>query len=174
MSEQKETTIDDFTFDAANARHHDEKNLKAIGNSFNQFGAGRSILVDAENVIRAGNGTAEAWQAAGGKVRIVESDGTELIAVKRTDLKGTKAIAYAIADNRASELGRWDNEVLVSQLDSLAESGVDLQSLGFTEIDLARLSPDEASPESFGEVDEDIDCEYCCPKCKYVWSGSPS
>lgn len=28
-------------------------------------------------------------------------------------------------------------------------------------------------PEKFQEYDEDIDTQYCCPKCGYEWSGKP-
>ena len=139
MAKQKETTIDDLTFDAANARKHPEKNKKAIADSMKQFKAGRSILIDADNIIRAGNGTAEAWKESGGKVRVIESDGTELIAVKRTDLKGAEAMAYAIADNRAGELAKWDDEILGSQLEVLRQDGFDLSELSFEEADLNGL-----------------------------------
>jgi len=29
----------------------------------------------------------------------------------------------------------------------------------------------EESPEDFSEYGEDIETEYCCPKCGYKWSG---
>ena len=145
------TTMDDLVFDAANVRVHTDKNKQAIRNSVKQFKAGRSILLDADNVIRAGNGTAEAWKEAGGKVRIIESDGSELIAVKRTDLKGAEAMAYAIADNRSSELAEWDDENLAAQLQEL-ESDFDLEELGFDSDDLEEVIPIE---EKEGFTDED-------------------
>ncbi len=151
MAKQKESTIDDLTFDTANARKHGEKNKKAIADSMKQFGAGRSILADADGVIRAGNGTAEAWKQSGGKIRVVESDGKELIVVKRTDLRGADAMAYAIADNRAGELADWDDDVLSSQLDLLSND-FDLSKLGFEKDDLESLLPEKGSE---GLTDED-------------------
>jgi hypothetical protein len=131
------TTVDDLVFDAANVRVHTDKNKKAIRNSVKQFKAGRSILVDAENVIRAGNGTAEAWKETGGKVRVIETDGNELIAVKRTDLKGAEAIAYAIADNRAAELAEWDHEQLEAIVGDLSDEMV--EAVGFEAEDLNNM-----------------------------------
>ena len=32
----------------------------------------------------------------------------------------------------------------------------------------------ESAPDEFAEYGEDIETEYCCPKCKYRWSGSAS
>ena len=31
----------------------------------------------------------------------------------------------------------------------------------------------DAPPDEFADYDDDIETEYCCPKCKYEWSGSP-
>lgn len=41
---------------------------------------------------------------------------------------------------------------------------------------LATTTSDEISivpPEDFKEYDEDLETEYCCPKCGYKWSGKP-
>jgi site-specific DNA-methyltransferase (adenine-specific)/site-specific DNA-methyltransferase (cytosine-N4-specific) len=163
MAEQKETTVDDFKFDSANARKHGDKNKKSIADSMKQFGAGRSILVDADGVIRAGNGTAEAWKQSGGKIRVVESDGKELIVVKRTDLRGAEAMAYAIADNRAGELAEWDDEILGTQLDELKASGVDLELLGFDAKDLNELIPDVP------EVADDVEPQGASAELQAKW-----
>lgn len=173
MAKQKETTVDDLTFDAANARSHGLKNKKAIDDSIRQFKAGRSILIDADGIIRAGNGTAEAWQKTGGKVRVIESDGTELIAVKRTDLSGANAMAYAIADNRASELAEWDDDILASQLESLGESGIDLESLGFNNLDLERLNKEADAGGENAEIGNELfdDLNTVCPKCGFEFES---
>ena len=73
------------------------------------------MLIDRDGVIIAGNKTAEQALAAGMDVIVVQSDGTKLIAVQRTDLSldDPKAQGLAIADNRTSELGLdWDADVL--------------------------------------------------------------
>jgi hypothetical protein len=139
MTKKESKKIDDLVFDSANVRIHPDKNKKAIRDSIKQFGGGRSILIDADDIIRAGNGTAEAWQETGGKVRVVETDGTELIAVKRTDLKGAEAIAYAIADNRSAELAEWDDELLSTQLKELDGGGFEIESMGFDSDELEQL-----------------------------------
>lgn len=73
-----------------------------IDHSLNHFGAGRSILLDKDNRIIAGNKTAEAAIKNGfQRVRIIETQGDELIAVKRTDidLDTKKGREFALADN---------------------------------------------------------------------------
>lgn len=34
--------------------------------------------------------------------------------------------------------------------------------------------PPMDAPEDFQEYDEEIETQYCCPKCNYKWSGKPA
>lgn len=77
----------DIKLDPKNYRVHGEKNKAIIRKSLEDCGAGRSILLDGDDVVIAGNGVYEQAQALGLPVRVIESDGRELIAIKRTDLK---------------------------------------------------------------------------------------
>ena len=116
--------------DPANARKHDDKNLEAIKASLRRFGQQKPIVVDSSNVVRAGNGTLAAATALG----------WDSINVVQTDLQGSEATAYAIADNRTAELADWDESVLAASLSSLAD--VDetwLSDLQFSEKELAEL-----------------------------------
>jgi len=66
--------------------------------------------------------------------------GWDSINVVQTDLQGSEATAYAIADNRTAELAEWDESVLAASLSSLAD--VDetwLSDLQFSEKELAEL-----------------------------------
>ena len=73
--------------DGRNVRVHDERNKQAIAQSLKELGAGRSILIDAENVVIGGNGVYQEALELGLPVKVIESDGSELIAIKRTALK---------------------------------------------------------------------------------------
>ena len=106
----------DLTPDTRNANKGTPRGRKLVRESLQRYGAGRSILLDVNGAIIAGNKTVEAAKAVGMEdVQIVKSDGSKLIAVQRTDLNidDKAARELAIADNRASELGlEWDTEVL--------------------------------------------------------------
>jgi len=101
--------------DDRNANTGTRRGRKMVADSLKEYGAGRSILVDKDDRILAGNKTV---QAAGDMpVRVIETDGTTLVVVKRTDLSldDAKARELAIADNRSSEVGRdWDLPTLES------------------------------------------------------------
>ena len=91
--------------DSQNARRHSTANKAAIRKSLEAVGAGRSIVIDAGDNLLAGEGVTNEWEAMGGKVRIVESDGTELIAVKRVDVApdSAKARQLATLDNLTAD-----------------------------------------------------------------------
>ncbi len=115
----------------ANPRLHDERNLNAIKDSLTRYGQQKPVVVDTKNVVIAGNGTVAAARELGWKT----------IGIVRTELTGNLAKAFAIADNRTSELSRWDNELLLKQLESLNKS-VDITALdlGFDGSELKQLA----------------------------------
>ena len=124
--------------DPENARIHDERNQEAIGQSLRDLGTGRSILIDSDNVIIGGNGVYAQAKELGLPVRVIESDGTELIAVKRTDLKSSdaKRKALAIADNRTNDLSFFDDEKLG---ELLGECDDLISAAGFTSEEIAKM-----------------------------------
>lgn len=171
----KRVKLADLTPDARNANKGTPRGSKALEDSLRKFGAGRSILVDKHGRIIAGNKTAEeAGQIGLEDVIVIETDGKQLVAVKRTDidLDSPQGRGLAVADNRAGELNlAWDAETLIA----LQGEGVNLDGL-FTGDELAGLLQDQPPepPPDFGSYDEGIDTEYCCPKCGYKWSGKPN
>lgn len=95
-----------------NARRHGERNKQVIREALTEVGPLRSIGVDGDGIVRAGNGVLEQAQQLGLNVRIVDARPDELIAVRRKDLKGERAERAELYDNRASDLAEWDPEVL--------------------------------------------------------------
>ena len=98
--------------DPKNARCHPDRNKAMIRASLEEVGPFRSIGVDGDGIVRAGNGVYEQAQALGLKVREVEAAPDELIAVKRPDLRGDAAIKAALWDNRTGETSEPDYAVL--------------------------------------------------------------
>jgi hypothetical protein len=124
-AQEKITDGNGLTLDGRNYRKHNDRNKALIQKSLAECGAGRSIVVDRENVIIAGNGVFEQATALGLKVRIIESDGTELVAIKRTDIstKDEKRKLLAMADNRTSDTSDFDVNLLLEDfyIDTLSD-----------------------------------------------------
>ena len=106
MSEQT-INIEELVQDDHNLNKGTKEGQRLMERSFRELGAGRSILVDRDGRIIAGNKSQRAAIAAGIKrVRVIETEGDELIAVKRTDLsldsKEGRELAYA--DNLTTQV----------------------------------------------------------------------
>lgn len=123
--------VDQLHFDPANVRRHNERNLDAIAASLARFGQVAPIVATRDSVVRKGNGTLAA------AIQL----GWSAIDVIYTDLTGSDAIAFAIADNRTAELAEWDEEALAHQLNALAEDDdIDTLVTGFNADELKKLT----------------------------------
>ena len=168
----EEVEIASLSADPANVRQHSPRNIETIKASLRRFGQQKPIVVDQHGIVRAGNGTLAAAIALGWtSIRIV-----------RTNLAGSEATAYAIADNRAGdpEVGStFDQQSLADVLAALNAEDADLAAAaGYTPDELAALVGTEPTPEQpeppadFPEFNEQIETEHQCPKCGYKWSGT--
>lgn len=118
--------------DKNNYRIHNAENKQLIKKSLEECGAGRSILIDNENEIIAGNGVYEQAKKLGIPVKVVETDGKELVVVKRTDLKteDQKRKVLAVMDNTTSDSSEFDVEKLENDF-----GGIELLDLGIEGIE---------------------------------------
>lgn len=141
-------------FDRNNYRTHDESNKRMIRESLEACGAGRSVLVDNQNELIAGNGVYEQAQKLGIPTRIIETDGTELVVVKRTDLEpeDKKRKQLAAADNAIADKVTWNAPAIRADF-----TPVEIQALN---IDLPPVELNETPPPVEAQedaFDEDTD-----------------
>ena len=166
------TSINNLKADHKNARKRTDRSADLIKESLERYGAARSIVIDEDNRILAGNGTVEGAKAAGIKnLRIIDTEGDEIIAIRRTGLSEDEKVGLALADNRTSDLSEWDQEML----HRLSEEH-DITAW-FNSDDLEGILESETekiAPEDFEKVDDDIETEHRCPSCGYEWSGKTS
>lgn len=146
--------IDQLVQDDINANKGTEYGQHLIENSLRKFGAGRSILLDKNNRIIAGNKTIENAAAIGlDNVIVVETTGKQIVAVKRTDidLDSADGREMAIADNASAKANiEWDPEniKMITQ-----EWKVDVESWG---IELPELAPAVEGKEDDYEIPDEI------------------
>ena len=112
--------ISDLIPDDKNFNIGNKEGIALIEKSLKKFSAGRSILIDKNNRIIAGNKTVEnAIKTGFEDVQIVESDGKRIIAVKRTDidLDSPEGREMALADNAtAKENIMFDVELIEAEV----------------------------------------------------------
>jgi hypothetical protein len=161
-----------FMPDDRNANVGTSRGRAMVEDSLRHNGAGRSILVDRNGRIIAGNTTHEAAVDIGlTDAVVVRTDGTKLVVVQRTDLDldSPAGRALAVADNRAGEVGlQWDSARL-AQL--AADDVVDLSSF-FSSVELADLLSSDVPVPDFAAVSDDVQGRLdtlkhavTCPQC---------
>ena len=72
--------------DPRNINKGTQRGRGLLEQSLREYGAGRSVLTDKHGTLIAGNKTHEVATEIGLPVRIIETDGNELVVVQRTDL----------------------------------------------------------------------------------------
>lgn len=156
MSETKENIVDieQLIQDDHNFNKGTEKGAQLMEKSLQELGAGRSILIDKDGRIIAGNKTQEAAIKAGiKKVRIIETTGDELVAVKRTDisLDSKKGREMALADNATTQVNlAWDETELQAVMGQ--DLGLDFGEWGVDMPELAEaIDETEAEEDDFDE-----------------------
>jgi ParB-like chromosome segregation protein Spo0J len=142
--------IDAMRDDPRNARTHDSEQLEMLAGLVVRFGFTNPLLIDvgAENLIVAGHGrkaSVRLLRDRGTEIRL--PDGRPLPAGKLPFIDVTgwdeeKRRAYALADNQSALRAGWDPELLASELDGLADIGIDAASLGFEDGWLESLTED--------------------------------
>lgn len=138
----------EIKFDKKNYRKHNDRNKDLINKSLKECGAGRSIVIDNEGEIIAGNGIYEQAKKLKIPTKIIETDGSELVVVKRTDLKtdDEKRKQLAIMDNSTSDSSEFDSDSLQADFDfeQLQDWGLDLE---FEAIDEEKEIIEDEVPE---------------------------
>ena len=141
-----------ITFDKRNYRKHSEQNKKRIRKSLTECGAGRSVLVDKDGCLIAGNGVYEQAEKMGIKTRVVETDGTELVVVKRTDIgkDDPKRKTLALADNATSDNVEWDLETLQAEfkVEGLSDWGISVDLPIYDDDELNRGGQNEKNEQA--------------------------
>ena len=105
-----------------NAKKHPQEQVEKIKNSIIEFGFLSPCLIDKDKNIIAGHGRVMAAQDLGMEtVPCVFIEG----------LTEEQRRAYILADNRLTELGGWDDELLNIELEELSDAGFDVAISGF-------------------------------------------
>lgn len=128
------TKISELKFDDQNFNNHTEYGMSLLEKSLRENGAGRSILIDKDNRIIAGNGIVEAAGSIGmDNVEIVDITGEKIVALRRKDitLDSKKGREMAMADNStaAADLS-WNKGAIAKQKEKW---GIDPNAWGITD-----------------------------------------
>src|SRR5260370_13100158 len=123
--------INRLKLDPRNPRLHSDRQVKQIARSIESFGFNVPVLVDRDGNVLAGHGRVAAALKRGLR---------EIPVIRLEHLTPAQARAFAIADNRLSEISTWDDRLLGEIMRDLAAVAAefDVEATGFSmgEIDL--------------------------------------
>ena len=153
--------IEELAQDQRNFNKGTEQGQELMERSFKEMGAGRSILIDKNGHIIAGNKSQKAAIAAGiKKVRVIETTGDELVAVKRTDvdIDSAESRKMAYLDNLTTQVNlTWDQtELEAVQADV---EGFDVADFGFDIEDLPQVTFPTGEKQGEGDLEEPTDLD---------------
>ena len=139
-----------------NAKIHDEKQIEQIAKSIKEFGFINPVLIDENYQIIAGHG-----RILGAKRLGME----EVPCLFVEDLTDKQKRAYILADNRLTELGKWDKELLKVELEALNDVDFDITLTGFELEDFIDFSDID---EYYGDERERTNKAYNLDLVNYV------
>lgn len=125
----------------SNSRDHPDEQVDYVISLILQFGFTSPVLVDPDGEIIAGHCRVMALRKMG-------YDFVPVIVARGWSEEQKRA--YVIADNRSSEMGAWNDDLLAVELGKLAETDFDLSLTGFDDDELSRILDvdlDKATPE---------------------------
>lgn len=137
--------------------------VDAVAKSIERFGFGAPLLARRETgEIIAGHT----------RLKAAIKLGMDAVPVRYLDLTESEAHALALADNKLGELADWDDEAFAEILRGMADDGIDMAGLGWTDSALtAMLDPVGVDDVKWKEFDETIGDDATkgknvkCPHC---------
>ena len=119
--EVKYLPADQLVIPAKHPRKHTPRQIKQISRSISTFGFVIPIIVDEADVVLVGVGRLLAARELG--YRTVPT-------IQVAHLSPAQKTAFVIADNRLTEIAKWDDPVLAQQLKELSVAKIDFDIQG--------------------------------------------
>ena len=134
-----------------NPKKHPKDQVNLIASSIKEFGFLNPIIIDKDNEIIAGHG----------RLLAAKKLGLEKVPVLRAEhLTPVQIKAYRIADNKLTELGEWDKDLLRVEVEDLKQSQeIDLELTGFTYEELKELLEEVDASVELDDEEEDEEAE---------------
>jgi DNA modification methylase len=128
----------------SNPKIHKNKQIQQIVNSISEFNFNNPVLIDENNVIIAGHGRLLAAN---------HLNMTQIPVIKLSHLSDAQKKAYRIADNKLTENGEWDFDLLKIEFEDLCHLELDfnLDITGFDTADIDVMLDDSPKENKLDE-----------------------
>lgn len=142
--------------------------VEAVARSYERFGQRKPIVALPDGTVIAGNH----------QLLAARKLGWDEIAVVYVDDDEQTAKAFALADNRTSDLGTYDNDALAALLQDVAVDPELLLATGYSTVSLDALlsavTPMPVLSDDESGINVDVDkmekeLSHNCPSCGFQW-----
>lgn len=148
-----------------NPRTHPTAQVELLSTLIEKYGPDQPIVVDENGIILKGHGR---------RLAVLNTKRKTFPVIQRFGLSEEDKTAMRIADNQVALLSGWDNDLVSFEVKRLDRAKYDMKLLGFGEAQLVQFTTQPGPPAGgFQAFDEGIETNFCCPSCKYSWSGNP-
>lgn len=145
MQQIQMKSVDELIPYINNPRQNDDA-VDAVASSIKNFGFKVPIVVDGANEIVNGHTRLKAAKKLGlDEVPVIVAD----------DLTPEQIKAFRLADNKVGEIAEWDDSMLLSELEELAELEFDMTQFGFDDLDFVDETAEIVEDEFDGEPPEE-------------------
>lgn len=152
IAEVQEVAIEKLVPYENNAKIHGSGQIEKIKASIKEFGFLTPCLIDKDFNIIAGHGRVMASKELGmDKIPCVFIEG----------LSDVQRKAYILADNKLGELGEWDMDIVLSELEDLRDMDFDISLTGF-ELPTIDDEDEEEDSDDFDDI-EKMETHYGVP-----------
>jgi hypothetical protein len=121
-----------------NTKIHPDAQINKLAKSITEWGWTIPVLVDEKNNVIAGHGRLLAAEQLGMK---------KVPCIVAVGWSEAQKIAYGIADNKLSEQSRWNEDIYFAEINSLLETGFDVDLTG-AEFELPKTFAPSLDPSS--------------------------
>lgn len=148
-----------------NPRKLTERAIAKVATSIQKFGFRQPIVVDKKDIIIVGHKRLLAAKKLGWpRVPVTIA----------ADLTQAQVKAYRIADNRLSEEGDWDDDLLAEELADLGLHDFDMELTGFDESEIDKIVGMNFDEENTEEKVKQSARMITCPNCEYEFLAKKS
>jgi len=128
-----------------NPRIHPDSMIAKLCESIKTFGFKAPIIATTDNIILAGHG----------RIKAAKYLKIKKVPVMFVKMSPEKALAYCLADNKISELSKWDDAMLGNVFRELHDKSFDLTLMGFDIEDLSMMDIDNFERPKLEELSQE-------------------
>ena len=165
-------SVDDLLANPANPRLHPDFQQQSLAGAIDTIGFADVLKINlrTSELWPPGDRNVQTMLDGHARVKILMRSGVKTVPVIYIDLTPDEENLFLLSYDPLASMAANDRAMLDELLHQVNSDDERVQQM-LAEIGEQVILPDP--PEGFNEYGDDIETQFCCPKCGYEWSGKP-